>query len=517
MWLKGGEILRNSVLCYLEESIHHFPDKVALTDETQNITFREWKSMALCIADGIKKKTHKRKIPILVYLPKSAMTLISFVGILYSGNYYTPTDVRFPFEKVASIMKCLMPEVIITDRENGKKLTDHEVEREKILYVEDLDLNAIHDNGDQLNSQIIDTDLAYVFFTSGSTGIPKGVAITHRSIIDYIDWASEKFAITSETKIANQAPFYFDNSILDIYLCMSRGAHLYITPEMYFTFTARLLEYIKKNEINFIFWVPSALIGVANSGLLEKIDCSCIKKVLFCGEVMPNRHLNYWRRILPDVLYANLYGPTEITDVCSCYVIDREFTDDEPLPIGVACNNTEILLLNSQNEEIKETDTMGELCVRGTSLAVGYYNNPEKTAEAFIQNPLNPHYSEKIYRTGDLAHYNQYGEIMFDGRKDFQIKHMGYRIELGEIETAILSFEEVYNACCIYDTEENAIVAFCNADPCVTELDIKKFLGNLLPRYMIPARYILLDKMPYNDNGKIDRKALKKIYIDGGE
>lgn len=515
--MEGEEVLKNSVLCYLEESVQRFPDKVALIDEERSITFCEWKSMSLCIANGIAKKTQKRKIPILVYLPKSVMTLVSFAGILYSGNYYTPTDVKFPFEKVASIMKCLIPEVIITDRKSGKKLTDHGVQAEKILYVEDLDLGAIYDNGNQLNSQIIDTDLAYVFFTSGSTGIPKGVAITHRSIIDYIDWAGEKFGVTSDTKIANQAPFYFDNSILDIYLCMSCGAQLYITPEMYFTFTAKLLDYIRENAINFIFWVPSALIGVANSGLLEKIDCSCIKKVLFCGEVMPNRHLNYWRRLLPDALYANLYGPTEITDVCSCYVIDREFTDEEPLPIGIACNNTQIILLNDQDEEITETDAMGELCVRGTSLAVGYYNNPEKTAEAFVQNPLNPHYSEKIYRTGDLAHYNQYGEIMFDGRKDFQIKHMGYRIELGEIETAILSFDEVYNACCIYDTEQSVIVAFCNADQSVAGLDIKKYLGDILPRYMIPAKYILLDEMPYNDNGKIDRKALKKIYIDGGE
>ncbi|MCM1232279.1 MAG: amino acid adenylation domain-containing protein [Ruminococcus flavefaciens] len=509
--------MKNSVLCYLEESVRRFPDKVALTDEERNVTFCEWKSMALCIADAITKNTKNRKIPVLVYLPKSVMTLVSFAGILYSGNYYTPTDVKFPFEKAASIMKCLMPEVIITDRKSGKKLLDHGVEAEKLLYVEDLDFSAIHDNGELLNSQIIDTDLAYVFFTSGSTGIPKGVAITHRSIVDYIDWAREKFAITSETKIANQAPFYFDNSILDIYLCMSCGAHLYITPEMYFTFTAKLLEYIKENEINFIFWVPSALIGVANSGLLERIDCSCIKKVLFCGEVMPNRHLNYWRRLLPDALYANLYGPTEITDVCSCYVINRKFTDEESLPIGFACNNTQIILLNDHEKEIKEKDVMGELCVRGTSLAVGYYNNPEKTAEAFIQNPLNSHYSEKIYRTGDLAHYNQYGEIMFDGRKDFQIKHMGYRIELGEIETAILSFDEVYNTCCIYDTEQSMIVAFCNADSSITELDIKKYLGDILPRYMIPAKYILLDKMPYNDNGKIDRKTLKKIYIDEGE
>ncbi len=509
--------MRNSVLCYLEESVQRFPDKVALSDLQNDYTFSQWKSMALCIANTIIEKTSRNKIPVLVYLPKSAMTLISFAGVLYSGNYYTPTDVKFPFEKVNSIIKCLIPEIVITDKKNGKKLIDNGIDESKLIYIENIDFSMEYTNGLQLNSQIIDTDLAYVFFTSGSTGVPKGVAITHRSIIDYIDWAGEKFAITSDTKIANQAPFYFDNSILDIYLCMSKGAHLYITPEMYFAFTAKLLNYLKDNEINFIFWVPSALIGVANSGLLEQIDCSCIKKVLFCGEVMPNRHLNYWRRVLPNALYANLYGPTEITDVCSYYIADREFEDDEPLPIGFACNNTQIMLLSDENLLITEPDQMGELCVRGTSLSVGYYNNPEKTAEAFVQNPLNSHYIEKIYRTGDLAHYNQYGEIMFDGRKDFQIKHMGYRIELGEIETAILSIETVQNACCIYDMERGAIVAFCNTSQEITELEIKKILGNILPKYMIPARYVLLSEMPYNDNGKIDRKELKRKYIDEGE
>ena len=300
--------MRNSVLCYLENSVKSFPNKLAIVDEERSITFHEWKSMALCIANSILKRTQKKKVPVFVYLPKSVMTLVSFAGILYSGNYYTPTDVKFPFEKAASIMKCLLPELIITDKKNGKKLIENGVATDKILYVEDVDFSVQHNNSHQLNNQIIDTDLAYVFFTSGSTGVPKGVAITHRSIIDYIDWAGEKFDVTGETKIANQAPFYFDNSILDIYLCMSHGAQLYITPEIYFSFTAKLLEYIKENEINFIFWVPSALISVANSGLLERIDCSSIKKILFCGEVMPNRHLNYWRRLLPDALYANLYG-----------------------------------------------------------------------------------------------------------------------------------------------------------------------------------------------------------------
>ncbi|MCH5252253.1 MAG: amino acid adenylation domain-containing protein [Lachnospiraceae bacterium] len=506
--------MKNSVLCYLEDSVATFPDKTALTDAKTEVTFTQWKNMALCIAKAIQEKKTDRQIPILVYLPKSAMTLISFAGILYSGNYYTPTDVKFPFDKVNSIIQCLLPQLIITDQASAKKLLDNGIDKEQMIFVEDIDFSEKISNAEKYLENAIDTDLAYVFFTSGSTGVPKGVAITHRSIIDYIDWAGAEFDITEQERIANQAPFYFDNSILDIYLCMSKGAQLFIVPESHFAFTAALLEYLRSNEINFIFWVPSALIGVANSGLLERVDCSCVKKVLFCGEVMPNRHLNYWRRVLPDAIYANLYGPTEITDVCTYYRVDREFQDEEPLPIGRACKNTQILLLDDNDQLITEKDRMGELCVRGTCISVGYYNNPEKTAEAFVQNPLNTHYEEKIYRTGDLAHYNDYGEIMFDGRKDFQIKHMGYRIELGEIETAILSMDEILNACCIYDEKNHVINAFCNADTAIEETNIRKYLIGILPKYMVPERYVVLEEFPYNDNGKIDRKQLKKDYIE---
>ena len=294
---------------------------------------------------------------------------------------------------------------------------------------------------------------------------------------------------------------------------MSCGATLYIPPEMYYAFQAKLLAYLEEKKITFIFWVPSALVGSANSGLLERFDLSAIKKVLFCGEVMPNRHLNIWRRVLPEAEFANLYGPTEITDVCSFFRVNREFADDDPLPIGKACRNTEIMLLDDENCLITEPDKKGELCVRGTSLSVGYYANEEKTSVAFVQNPLNPYYEEKIYRTGDLAHYNEFGEIMFDGRKDFQIKHMGYRIELGEIETAILSMEEIDNACCLYDEEHKRIVSVFQSKQGIDGLAIRKRLMSILPKYMIPSEYFAVENMPLNDNGKINRKQLKNDLL----
>lgn len=504
----------NSVLCYLENTVNQYRDKIALCDKTQKITFYQWKQNALCIAEEIKRRKQEQHIPVLVYLPKGVSVLVSFAGVLYAGNFYTPTDVKFPFKKVQGILDCLQPQLYISDTSNSKTLVENGISTDDIINIDELDFGDKERDSAEYLCRIADTDLAYVFFTSGSTGVPKGVAIRQRSIIDYIDWASDKFNITEKEVIANQAPFYFDNSILDIYLCMRNGCELHIIPEMTFAFPANLLKYIIDHQINFIFWVPSALIQVANSGLLERLDCSCLKKILFCGEVMPNKHLNIWRRNLPNVLYANLYGPTEITDVCSYYIVDREFEDDAPLPIGKACENTEIILLSDSNERIREAGLMGELCVRGTCLAVGYYNNPEKTQEVFVQNPLNYVYEEKIYRTGDLAHYNEFGEIMFDGRKDFQIKHLGNRIELGEIETAILSLDEIETACCIYDTENTQIVAFISGKDDISDVEVRKKLMKILPKYMVPTRYITLDSLPLNDNGKINRKQLKAEYID---
>ena len=348
-----------------------------------------------------------------------------------------------------------------------------------------------------------------MLFTSGSTGVPKGVTITHRSVIDYIDWVTETFDITEKDSFGNQAPFYFDNSILDIYSKIKAGATTYIKKKNLFAQPVLLLEYLKEKEINTIFWVPSALIVVAKLKAFRNVDISkTLKRVLFCGEVMPNKQLNVWRKFLPDVIYANLYGPTEITDACTYYIVDREFADDEPLPIGIPMANTDILVLNEKNELVTG-DEIGELCVRGTSLSMGYYNNPEKTREAFVQNPLNPFVPEIIYRTGDLVKYNEYGEIIYLSRKDFQIKHMGHRIELGEIETAVSSLEEISLCCCLYDEKKQKIVLFLEGE--LEKAYINGKISSLVPEYMLPNKVISLEKMPINANGKIDRVKLKEF------
>ena len=262
--------------------------------------------------------------------------------------------------------------------------------------------------------------------------------------------------------------------------------------------------------INTIFWVPSALVLVANSGVLDTVCPKGIEKILFCGEVMPTAQLNVWRRALPNALYANLYGPTEITDVCTYFIVEREFSDVESLPIGFPCRNTDILVLNERDEPAADGE-IGELCVRGTCLSHGYYRNPEKTAAAFTQNPLNTMYPEKIYRTGDLVRYNQYGELLYLGRKDYQIKHMGHRIELGEIETAASAYRDVKQSCALYDAQKQRIILFVAAEG-IDKTALYQHLKTRLPHYMLPALIVDLEALPLNANGKIDRIELGGAY-----
>jgi len=382
-----------------------------------------------------------------------------------------------------------------------------------IINLDELQFN--NDLKEKFNyERCIDTDPAYIIHTSGSTGLPKGVVISHKSIFNYINWAIDTFNIGEGEIIGNQAPFVFDNSTLDIYLMVFTGASLYLIPEVNFMFPIKLLDFIKINKINFVFWVPSVLINIANLKLLNSTKVPSLKKVLFAGEVMPTQHLNYWIRYLNEnTLFANLYGPTEITVDCTYFIVDRIFQDDQVLPIGKPCRNSDILILDKENNLCK-TGEQGELCVRGSALALGYWNNFKKTNSVFVQNPLNDSYPEKIYRTGDIVFINDHDEIIFIGRKDFQIKHLGYRIELGEIEHIILSIFKSLNVCVVYDQIKSEIILFYENTVEIPPSEFRINLNNVLSKYMIPTRYIKIDQLPYTTSGKIDRIKLNSIIRD---
>lgn len=492
---------------YIDRASELFHDKAAFIDEERAITFGELRKESLHIAaELIKRDLFKR--PIVIYMEKRVECIAAFLGVAYSGNFYTPIDVEMPFSRVEKIFETLQPGLIIADKKSHELIKKEKIAIPVVLYEDvqkqELDQSLVL----RTAKRVIDSDVLYVLFTSGSTGTPKGVIIPHRGVIAYTEWVTETFQVNQNTILGNQTPFYFSMSVLDIYQTLRNGCTTYIIPKQLFSFPIKLLEFIAKHKINMLYWVPSALCLVANLKALGKIDISCVSKVLFAGEVMPAKQLNLWRNELPDALFANLFGPTEITDICNYYVVDRELSNTEAVPIGDLCRHVGGMILKEQDVPVIDRE-MGELCIYGSALAYGYYNAPDKTAQSFVQNPLNQQYSEIIYRTGDLVHYNERGELVYDGRKDFQIKHMGHRIELGEIETAVSSLDGVRQNCCLYDTTKGRIVLFYAGD--VSEGEITVRLKTLLPEYMLPNRKVQMKALPLNMNGKIDRVALKEM------
>lgn len=501
-----------NVLEFIENSAKNFPDKVAFSDESNSITYIELLKMSKTIGTALVKKNNTKNKPIAVFLDKTVFALTAFFGTVYSGNFYTVIDSMMPADRISTIFESLHPVAIITDNEH-LKIAESIENCGKIILLEDALRQQIDDKKlAEIRSNSIDTDPLYSLFTSGSTGVPKGTVVSHKNVIAYSEWVSETFDITSETIFGSQTPFYFSMSVLDVFSTIRNGATFHIIPKKYFSFPIKLLEYVRDREVNTIYWVPSALSIVANWKALDYVELPKLKKVLFAGEVMPTKQLNMWIKKRPDLFYANLYGPTETTDICTYYVVDRKFKDDETLPIGKHCNNCDVMILTEDNR-LAEVGEEGELCARGSFLAMGYYNNPEKTKEVFVQNPLNTAYPEIIYKTGDLVKLNEKGEIIYISRKDYQIKHMGYRIELGEIEAAAGSIEKIKTCVCIYNESEDKIVSIYEGSK-MTDSELMNKLSEKLPVYMRPNVIKRIKQIPYNQNGKIDRKLLKQTYKD---
>jgi len=497
-----------NVLELLERACKNSPDKVFLQDSETEITYRDFINRSKSVASALKE-FGKACLPVAVYMNKTPDNAVGFFGSVYAGKFYTVIDPEMPKDRMMSILNTLEPCAIICDRAHKDTLDSIETWIKYFVYEDIVNTEIDEEFIESVREKSIDTDPLYVLFTSGSTGVPKGTVVNHRSVLAYSRWVCDTFDINENTVFGNQTPFYFSMSVLDLFSTMRAGATLDIIPKVYFTFPIKLAEYVNNKKINTIYWVPSALCVVANLKLLDYVKFESLNKILFAGEVMPTKQLNYWIAHMEGAYFANLYGPTEVTDICTYYEVDRKFADDESLPIGKHCNNCGVFLLKDDNTEAKNGE-VGELCVRGSFLASGYYNNPEKTNEVFVQNPLNTHYPELIYKTGDLVRVNELGEYIYVGRKDFQIKHMGYRIELGEIETAISAVEKLNSCVCVFDMQADKIVLIYEGR--LSENDILASIKDKLPKYMYPDIYIKVKSMPHNANGKIDRAWLKNNY-----
>lgn len=501
-----------NILEYLEQTVLRLPEKTALADDKLSLTFGQWLQQAESIGTAIAQATNNSiRRAVLVFVDRRIEGLVGAMGAVESGNFYVPIDCKMPFERVRLIADVCNPiAAVATTEADLKTLGQIEFDGPRFLYNEVKDHLADYQVLAKVREQIIDLDPVYSIFTSGSTGVPKGVVISHRGMIDLADWLVETFEFTDQDALGNQTPFYFDGSVKDICICLKSGATLNVIGKKYFTFTKLLMPFLNERHITAILWATSAIVMVGNSDILNIALPEHLRLVTFAGEAMPAKQLRIWQEKLPNVRFVNLYGPTEITVDCTYFDVTRQYADDEYIPIGKACRNMQVLVLKVDDTEAAVGE-VGELCVRGSGVALGYYGNRAKTDEVFVQNPLNPLYNDIIYRTGDLVKPDADGNLVFVSRKDFQVKHKGNRIELGEIEVAVNAIEGVTNAACIFDQEQDKLVLYyTTADG--QPMDIINLVKERIPVYMFPEVVNHLAQMPYNLNGKIDRIELKKQY-----
>ena len=502
--------MQNHVLDYLNEIVIKKPDKLAFANEYEGMTFRQVYDQSRAIGTYLHQQGVYRK-PVVIFMSKHPRQVTAFFGVITAGDFYVPVDEEMPAGRIQLILDNVKAPVIICDEKTAGIAAAFDYDGKIVLY-QDICRTAVCETAIQkIHDEAIDTDPIYIVFTSGSTGIPKGVAACHRSVIDYIEQLSETLEFDEDTIFGNQTPLYFDACLKELYPTLKFGATTYLIPKSLFMMPIKLVEFMNEHRINTVCWVVSALTMISAFGTFKVVRPEYLHTVVFGSEVFPIKQFNIWKSVLPNAKFTNLYGPTEGTGMCCYYKVDREFELNEVIPIGRPFKNTEIILLNEKDERAGQGET-GEICIRGTSLTLGYYNNFEKTREVYVQNPLNTAYPELIYRTGDLGKYNERGELVFVSRKDYQIKHMGHRIELGEIEVNVNLLDGIRLSGCIYDNERGKIVLYYVGG--ITDKDLAKALKEKLPRYMVPNRIIQLDEMPLTANGKIDRVTLKKRYLE---
>ena len=497
---------QKNVLEYLEKTVTRLPNKTAYADDEIELTFSQVYDYSRAIGSALLEKGFCGE-PVVVFMSKSPKTITAFFGCVYSGCYYVPIDPEMPRFRIELILKSLNSKAIICDSRLMGELGTYKHNAELMLYDELIKTYINEKVLTDVREKQIDTDPIYIVFTSGSTGVPKGVVACHRSVIDYIEQLSEVLGFSEETVFANQSPLYFDACLKELYPTIKFGATAFLTPQKLFMFPVKLVEYLNIHKVNTICWVVSALTMISAFNTFNSIKPQFLHTVAFGSEVFPIKQFNRWRQALPDASFTNLYGPTETTGMCCYYRVDCEFEQGDVIPIGRPFPNREVILLTDDGKRAGQ-DEVGEICIRGTALTLGYYNNNEKTNEVFVQNPLNDRYPELIYRTGDLGRLNEYGELVFVSRKDHQIKHMGHRIELGEIEVNVNMLLGISMCCCLFDRQKDHIWLYYVGD--INETELAVALKEKLPRYMLPNRIKRLDTLPFTANGKIDRVSLQR-------
>jgi amino acid adenylation domain-containing protein len=507
---------------YLEASAARFPEKTAVVDPSgSSLTYAELDRHADTIAAHLAAAGVKPGDRVGLVLPKSAASVVSLFGIMKAGAAYVPVDCTAPAERGKRILTDCGVRALVADRKSLGACPDPESQPLATVIV-------VGDAGDADARLPIagyetilaapatapmlpreDLDLAYILYTSGSTGMPKGVTLSHRNAISFVDWCSSVFEPTEADCFSSHAPFHFDLSILDIYVSLKHGATLYLISEDLGKNPRDLTAFVERNRLTVLYSTPSILTLMMQFGHIEQCDHSSLRLVLFAGEVFPVKHLRDLKRLWPKPVYYNLYGPTE-TNVCTFAKIPDRIPEDrdQPYPIGFACSHCEPMVLDGDRNEVAKGDE-GLLWISGASVFGGYWNRPAENAKAFIERD-----GKRWYNTGDVVRWEDTDGYIYVGRRDRMVKRRGYRIELGEIERGLYRHPNIREAAVVSTPDADAgvkIVAFLSTapeTPAPTIIELKQFCARELPAYMSPDRFTVLERLPRTSTDKVDYQAL---------
>ncbi len=506
----------------LTASAQEHPDSPAVVDRNGALSYAELARESDRLASRLIELGVEKGDRVGLFLNKSIDAVVGIYGALKAGAAYVPIDPSSKDRRAGYIAgNCGVKHLISSGRKKGQWPAFQEAGVEHILVMdggegleaEGLEIHSrdwITEAPEAELPRVISQDLAYILYTSGSTGDPKGVMLTHQNCLAFVDWAVEEYGVTHEDRLSSHAPFHFDLSTFDLYAAACVGAPVYLVPKAVSMLPVEVKRFIDEQRITVWYSVPSILTMLVELGGLEEGDLPGLKTMLFAGEVFPTKYLSRLMQRLPHVRFANLYGPTE-TNVCTAYTVPEAPPEDGPtISIGDAITDVETFVVG-EDDSLVEKGAVGELLVRGPTVMAGYWGDPELTARKLTPSPIPTHLGDKVYRTGDLVEEMEDGNYRFIGRRDNQIKSRGYRIELGDIEAALSAHPAVVEVAVVAIPDEmisNRILGFAAVSDAITESELQRFCGDRVPSYMIPESIALLESLPKTSTGKIDRRTL---------
>ena len=509
----------------IDQAAERYPDREAVRCSGSSLTYAELVRKADQLARVLREQGARRGDRIGIYMNKSLESVVSVYGAMKAGAAYVPLDPFAPAARVSYVLRDCGIRHLLTAPEKAESLEGILAGAPDVAFLigsaaaQTPAANAL--TWEEIyrapaspapDAGTIEQDLAYILYTSGSTGVPKGIMHTHRSGLSFAEWAADEYDLRPEDRLSNHAPLHFDLSTFDLFAGHIAGSTTVIIPEGLTKFPASLSKVMQDERLSVWYSVPFALIQLLLKGQLEARDLSALRWVLFAGEPFPTKHLRAVMQRLPGARFSNLYGPTE-TNVCTYYHVDALPAEDQPVPIGRPCSNVEDLVVDTDDRSVSPGEA-GELLIRGGVVMRGYWGQPEKTTQGFYLRPVSGAPDDVFYRTGDLVQQGGDGHYRYLGRKDRQIKTRGYRVELDEIEVALLACDAVEEGAvfAVPDGQgshliEAAVIPKTGVQ--LTSEQVVEHLAARLPPYALPVRITITEEFPRTSTGKVNRRELQ--------